>query len=145
SLSWHPAYRAPPSFPTRRSSDLWTTASIKFLIGLILGLMLGGGLAFVLEALNTSIRRPEDIESALHIPGLAVIPRLTSGPGVGRRRLGGLVKGKKSLQAPRSAAEAIGTVAQPFSIGTEAFRMLRTSLIWSDSADQLKTLMITSA
>src|SRR5206468_4675604 len=84
SLSWHPAYRAPPSFPTRRSSDLWTTASIKFLIGLILGLMLGGGLAFVLEALNTSIRRPEDIESALHIPGLAVIPRLTSGPGVGR-------------------------------------------------------------
>ncbi|MFL5495511.1 MAG: polysaccharide biosynthesis tyrosine autokinase [Gemmatimonadales bacterium] len=126
-------------------ATLWTAASIKFLIGLILGLLLGGGLAFVLEALNTSIRRPEDIEAALHIPGLAVIPRLTSGPAVGHRRLGGLVKGKKALQAPRSAAEAIGTVAQPFSIGTEAFRMLRTSLIWSDGADQLKTLMITSA
>jgi succinoglycan biosynthesis transport protein ExoP len=126
-------------------ATLWTAASIKFLIGLVLGLLLGGGLAFVLEALNTSIRRPEDIESALHIPGLAVIPRLSSGPAVGRRRLGGLVKGKKALQPPRSAAEAIGTVAQPFSIGTEAFRMLRTSLIWSDGADQLKTLMITSA
>jgi succinoglycan biosynthesis transport protein ExoP len=120
---------------------LWTIASIKFGIGLVLGLLLGAGLAFVLEALNTSIRRPEDIEAALHIPGLAVIPRLTSGPGVGRARLGG----KKTPQLPRSAAEAIGTVAQPFSIGTEAFRMLRTSLIWSDGADQLKTLMVTSA
>jgi succinoglycan biosynthesis transport protein ExoP len=126
-------------------ATLWTTASIKFLIGLMLGLLVGGGLALVLEGLNTSIRRPEDIESALHIPGLAVIPRLTSRPVLGRPRLGGLLKGKKAPQGPRSAAEAIGTVAQPFSIGTEAFRMLRTSLIWSDGADQLKTLMITSA
>jgi succinoglycan biosynthesis transport protein ExoP len=126
-------------------SALWTIASIKFGIGLVLGLLLGAGLAFLLEALNTSIRKPEDIESALHIPGLAVIPRLTSGPGVGRGRLGGVMKGKKTPQLPRSAAEAIGTVAQPFSIGTEAFRMLRTSLIWSDGADQLKTLMVTSA
>jgi polysaccharide biosynthesis transport protein len=125
-------------------APLWTTASIKFGIGLVLGLFLGGGLAFVLEALNTSIRRPEDIESALHIPGLAVIPRL-SGGSAGGPRLGGLMKGRKAPQLPRSAAEAIGTVAQPFSIGTEAFRMLRTSLIWSDGADQLKTLMITSA
>jgi succinoglycan biosynthesis transport protein ExoP len=124
---------------------LWTTASIKFGVGLILGLLLGAGLAFVLETLNTSIRRPEDIESALHIPGLAVIPRLTSGPVPGRPRLGGLIKGRKPSQLPRSAAEAIGTVAQPFSIGTEAFRMLRTSLIWSDGAEQLKTLMVTSA
>jgi succinoglycan biosynthesis transport protein ExoP len=120
---------------------IWTTASIKFGVGLVLGLLLGAGVAFVLEALNTSIRRPEDIEAALHIPGLAVIPRLTSGPGVGRGRLGG----KKPPQLPRSAAEAIGTVAQPFSIGTEAFRMLRTSLVWSDGADKLKTLMVTSA
>jgi polysaccharide biosynthesis transport protein len=125
-------------------ATLWTTASIKFGIGLFLGLLLGGGLAFVLEALNTSIRRPEDIESALHIPGLAVIPRLSAGP-VGGRRLGGLIKGGKPRELPRSAAAAIGTVAQPFSIGTEAFRMLRTSLIWSDGAEHLRTLMITSA
>jgi polysaccharide biosynthesis transport protein len=124
---------------------LWTPASIKFGIGLMIGLLLGGGLAFVLEALNTSIRRPEDIEATLHIPGLAVIPRLTSGPGVGRTRMGGLIKGRKVPQLSGSAAEAIGTVAQPFSIGTEAFRMLRTSLVWSDGAEQLKTLMITSA
>lgn len=122
-------------------SPLWTTASVKFGIGLFVGLLLGGGLAFLLEALNSSIRRPEDIEAALHIPGLAVIPRLNSSPGAGGR---GLLKGGKA-ELPRSPAAAIGTVAQPFSIGTEAFRMLRTSLIWSDAAEQLKTLVITSA
>ncbi|MGH7527550.1 MAG: P-loop NTPase [Gemmatimonadales bacterium] len=127
-------------------APLWTTASIKFGIGLILGLLLGGGLAFLFEALNTSIRRPEDIESTLHIPGLAVIPRLSSSTVASRPRLGGLIKGGKAPELPRSSrAAAIGTVAQPFSIGTEAFRMLRTSLIWSDGAEQLKTLVVTSA
>ena len=123
-------------------TPILATASIKFGIGLMLGLLLGGGLAFLLEALNTSIRRPEDLESALHLPGLAVIPRLTAGSPAPRRRLPGL-KGAKHVELPRS--EAIGTVAQPFSIGTEAFRMLRTSLIWSDGAEQLKTLVVTSA
>jgi succinoglycan biosynthesis transport protein ExoP len=126
-------------------APLWTSASVKFGIGLFLGLLLGGGLAFLLDALNSSIRRPEDIEAALHIPGLAVIPRLSSGPIVSNRRLGGLVKGAKTPELSGSAAAAIGTVAQPFSIGTEAFRMLRTSLSWTDGADQLKTIVVTSA
>jgi tyrosine-protein kinase Etk/Wzc len=122
-------------------TPLWAAATNKLAIGFILGLFLGLGLAFLLEALNTSIRRPEDIESALHLPGLAVIPRLT--PATPRRRLGGLLKGGKTQANTRAAA--IGTAAQPFSIGTEAFRMLRTSLFWSDGSEQLKTLVITSA
>ncbi len=55
-------------------APLWTTATIKFALGVLLGFLLGGGLALLLESLNTSIRRPEDIEAALHLPGLAVIP-----------------------------------------------------------------------
>lgn len=35
--------------------------------------------------------------------------------------------------------------AQPFSIGIEAFRMLRTSLVWADGGEQLRTLVVTSA
>jgi succinoglycan biosynthesis transport protein ExoP len=122
-------------------TPLWAAATIKLAIGFVLGLFLGLGLAFLLEALNTSIRRPEDIEAALHLPGLAVIPRLT--PATPRRRLGGLLKGGKGQ--PNTRAAAIGTAAQPFSIGTEAFRMLRTSLFWSDGSEQLKTLVVTSA
>jgi len=127
-------------------TPLWATASIKFGLGLFLGLLLGCGLAFVLEAVNTTIRRPEDIETALHLPGLAVIPRLTAGPLPARARLGKPKKsGEQRAENIASTAAAIGTVAQPFSIGTEAFRMLRTSLLWSDGGDRLKTLVVTSA
>jgi capsular exopolysaccharide synthesis family protein len=121
-------------------SPLWAAATLKLAIGVFLGLVLGVGLAFMMEALNTSIRRPEDIEAALHLPGLAVIPRLT--PTTSRRRLGGLLKGEKGTA---SRAAAIGTATQPFSIGTEAFRMLRTSLFWSDGSEHLRTLVVTSA
>ncbi|HEY8257360.1 MAG TPA: polysaccharide biosynthesis tyrosine autokinase [Gemmatimonadales bacterium] len=122
-------------------SPLWAAATLKLAIGILLGLVLGVGLAFLLEALNTSIRRPEDIEAALHLPGLAVIPRLT--PMMPKRRLGGLLKGDKGHANSRAAA--IGTATQPFSIGTEAFRMLRTSLFWSDGSEHLRTLVVTSA
>ncbi len=122
-------------------APLWALATIKLAGGIFLGFLLGTGLAFLLEALNTSIRRPEDIETVLHLPGLGVIPRLT--PVSSKRRLGGLLKGEKAPANSRAAA--IGTAAQPFSIGTEAFRMLRTSLFWSDGADRLRSLVVTSA
>jgi Mrp family chromosome partitioning ATPase/uncharacterized protein involved in exopolysaccharide biosynthesis len=124
----------------------WTTTPLKLALGFLLGLLLGTGIAFLLEALNTSIRKPEDLETALHVPGLAVIPRLT--PTIpAQRRLGGLLRpGKKALmEAKNSTANALGTVTQPFSVGVEAFRMLRTSLVWCEQGDDMKTLVVTSA
>ena len=124
----------------------WTTTPLKLALGLLLGLLLGTGAAFLLEALNTSIRKPEDLETALHIPGLAVIPRLTATASA-PRRLGGLLgPGKKAgLTSKDSKAAALGTATQPFSVGVEAFRMLRSSLMWCEQGDQMKTLVVTSA
>jgi polysaccharide biosynthesis transport protein len=124
----------------------WSTTPLKLALGLLLGLLLGAGLAFLLEALNTSIRKPEDLELALHVPGLAVIPRLSGKP-LAPRRLGGLLPParKAALRSPHNSAAAIGTVMQPFSIGVEAFRMLRTSLVWCEQGDNMKTLVVTSA
>jgi polysaccharide biosynthesis transport protein len=124
---------------------IWATAPLKLALGLLLGLLLGTGGAFLLEALNTSIRKPEDLELALHVPGLAVIPRLTSGsPAPAKRGL--LRPGKKAeLDNKRGNANALGTMTQPFSIGVEAFRMLRTSLVWCEQGDNMKTLVVTSA
>jgi succinoglycan biosynthesis transport protein ExoP len=121
-------------------------AFIKLALGLVLGLLLGTGGAFLLEALNTSIRKPEDLETALHVPGLAVIPRLT-GAEPAQRRLGGLLRpGKRAqLESKRPTAASLGTVTQPFSVGVEAFRMLRTSLVWCEQGDDMKTLVVTSA
>jgi capsular exopolysaccharide synthesis family protein len=95
--------------------------------------------------LNTSIRKPEDLELALHVPGLAVIPRLTSSSAPAPRRAL-LRPGKRAeLETRQANASALGTVTQPFSIGVEAFRMLRTSLIWCEQGDSMKTLVVTSA
>lgn len=122
------------------------TAPLKIGLGLLLGLLLGLGGAFLLEALNTSIHKPEDLETALRVPGLAVIPRLT-GAGPSPRRLGGLLgPGKKAqLESKRQTASSLGTMTQPFSAGVEAFRMLRTSLVWCVQGDSMKTLVVTSA
>jgi succinoglycan biosynthesis transport protein ExoP len=114
----------------------------KLSIGLLLGLLLGIGGAFLLEALNTAIRRPEDLELALNVPGLAVIPRLTASVQPARR-LGGLLgPGRK---AGLGSERSLGAVSQPFSVGLEAFRMLRTSLTWCEQGDHMKTLVVTSA
>jgi Mrp family chromosome partitioning ATPase/uncharacterized protein involved in exopolysaccharide biosynthesis len=124
----------------------WTSTPLKLAIGLLLGLLFGIGGALLLEALNTSIRKPEDLETALHVPGLAVIPRLaaTAPP---QRRLGGLLRpGKRAqLESRSSATAALTGAAPPFSVGVEAFRMLRTSLVWCDQGDEMKTLVVTSA
>jgi Mrp family chromosome partitioning ATPase/uncharacterized protein involved in exopolysaccharide biosynthesis len=122
-------------------------ALLKLGLGLVLGLLLGTGGAFLLEALNTSIRKPEDLEIALHVPGLAVIPRLTAGSGTSPRRVGGFLRpGKKAqLDSKQASASSLRTVTQPFSIGVEAFRMLRTSLVWCEQGDNMKTLVVTSA
>jgi polysaccharide biosynthesis transport protein len=123
----------------------WTTTPLKLALGLLLGLMLGSGLAFLLEALNTSIRKPEDLELALHLPGLAVIPRLASNSAAPQRR-GLLRPGKRAeLESKRGESSALGTLTQPFSVGVEAFRMLRTSLVWCEQGDNMKTLVVTSA
>jgi succinoglycan biosynthesis transport protein ExoP len=125
----------------------WTTTPLKLALGLLLGLLVGTGGAFLLEALNTSIRKPEDLEVALHLPGLAVIPRLTGSSSPAPRRLGGLLRpGRKAeLDKQRPTASTLGTVTQPFSVGVEAFRMLRTSLVWCEQGDNMKTLVVTSA
>ncbi|HUR95835.1 MAG TPA: polysaccharide biosynthesis tyrosine autokinase [Gemmatimonadales bacterium] len=119
-----------------------TASALKLALGLFLGLLLGLVIAYLLEALNTSVRRPEDLESVLHVPGLAVIPRISGGGANGRGGLRGLL-GPRKTGRPDAGSPMSG--GQTFSIGIEAFRNLRTSLIWSDGGEALKTLVVTSA
>jgi tyrosine-protein kinase Etk/Wzc len=124
------------------STALMSGSALKLALGLVLGLVLGLILAYFLEALNTSIRRPEDLEAVLHVPGLAVIPRISSGSRNGSSHFKRLLGSGK---ANRSVAGSPLGGGQTFSIGIEAFRNLRTSLIWSDGGETLKTLVVTSA
>ncbi len=57
------------SFPAR--PNVWLNMALGILVGLIVGI----GLAFFIEYLDTSIKTLEDVEHLLNLPVLAVIPR----------------------------------------------------------------------
>ena len=47
-----------------------------FMIFIAAGLGIGGGLVFLLEYLDSSFRKPDDIESHLGLPVLATVPAI---------------------------------------------------------------------
>jgi hypothetical protein len=112
--------------------------------------MLGSGGAFLLELMNTSIRRREEIENVLQIPGLAVIPQIASsrGPRTSLLGLRGTRTGSNGKALTRHEGQVgAGLVAadHTHSSGAEAYRTLRTNLIFSQAVQTLKTIVVTSA
>lgn len=98
---------------------------LNLLLAIIVGLLGGCSLAFFLEYLDNSIKNSEDVERFLGLPFLAPIPATDK-------------KGMDSLY--------LITQSMPKSVVSEAFRSLRTSILFSSSSDrELKSIMITSA
>jgi capsular exopolysaccharide synthesis family protein len=121
-----------------------TQTGRQVMIGLLVGLMFGFGAAVVVDSLDKSIRKRGDIEPMLGIPGLVVIPRLASaGP---NRRLKALPR-RGVQRASRSDNQMLDlvTIADPRSPSAEAFRTLRTNLMFSQAVDEMRTLVVTSA
>jgi succinoglycan biosynthesis transport protein ExoP len=114
----------------------------KLALGVLLGLLLGVGAAIVVDGMNTSIRRRDDIERVLQIPGLAVIPKFADG--AQRRRLPKSVSRKNGKRSPYGD-NGLVTLADTRSQGAEAYRTLRTNLIFSQAVQSMRTIVITSA
>ncbi|HEX6036609.1 polysaccharide biosynthesis tyrosine autokinase [Longimicrobium sp.] len=117
----------------------------RLLFALLVGLMIGGGGALVLDRLNTALVRREDAEAALHVPVIAVIPRI----GDPLRPADRLQRLRTRLlpRLPQRAEErgnALVTVNDLHSVGSQAYRKLRTHLIFSQGGQPPRTLMITS-
>ncbi|HVE94940.1 MAG TPA: polysaccharide biosynthesis tyrosine autokinase [Acidimicrobiales bacterium] len=94
------------------------------LLGLVFGLMLGLGHAFLFEQLDDSVKVKEDAERASGLPTLGLIPAITQW----RRRTDPLVI----------------SVEDPGSPTAEAYRTLRTSISFIGLDSPLRTLQITS-
>lgn len=90
------------------------------LLGAAVGLSLAGGLALLLEYLNTSLRTPEDVEIGLGLPVLGYITDM------GKNSSG------LAALSPRSQA-------------AEAFRTLRANIDFSSATMPVKSLLITSS
>jgi capsular exopolysaccharide synthesis family protein len=128
-------------------APMGTGTSRKLLFALLLGLVLGGGGAVVLDKMNTAILRREDVESLLHLPALGIIPRI-AGEGSGRRRL--RLPASVQRRLPRPAPDAddplpgLITLSDLHSAGSQAYRKLRTHLVFSHGGPRLKTILVTS-
>jgi capsular exopolysaccharide synthesis family protein len=121
------------------TTPVGTGKGVKLAMGLMLGLMVGGAAAFLREQLDRAIRHTDDVEKTLQVPGLALIPRIDS-RGTGPQRLlpwknrGGDAKGN-----------GLVTLSDFRSSSAEAYRTLRTNLIFSQVGQSLRTIVVTSA
>lgn len=92
------------------------------LVGLMTGLLLGIGLAFLAERLDRRLRKPEDAEEAFGLPVLGSIPQ------------------SKTLGKPDSESR---NDSLPFA-ESEAFRMVRASLRYFSIDHDIQTVLIVS-
>jgi len=90
--------------------------TVNIAIGVVFGLILGVGLAFFIEYLDTSVKTIDDVEQALQAPVLGVIPQ----------NVGSLM------------AEG------PDSPHAEAYRVLRTNLLFSRKDPNWRTMTVVS-
>ena len=110
----------------------------NILAGLLVGLILGVTMAFVQEALDSSVRSTDEAERITNAPALAVIPIERD------------AYRRKQLPAQGSAAPAepsglgLAVLKKPSSPLAESFRSLRTSVMLSTAPRPPQTLLVTS-
>jgi capsular exopolysaccharide synthesis family protein len=102
-------------------------------IGLLIGVILGVGLALVLEILDDSWRSPEEAEQISGVLTLGVIPAL----GLQRGKKGGSAQMARLLGRPQSEGPSdwLVTISDPSDAPSEAYRSLRTNLFYSIADD----------
>lgn len=114
------------------------------LFALFLGLLVGTGLAVLLERTDHTIKRRDEVEHSLRVPVLGTVPRIDADEaGPGRfPRLPGMTK-KVPSSSRRSGARAT-VVAATGSPAAQAFRQLSTNLLYSRQGSPARRILITS-
>src|SRR5436190_2837715 len=107
----------------------------NLLLACLVGLVGGVGLAFLFEYLDTNIKDTKEVESVLRVPALGLVPS---------RHLGQGRRARRALAAGDSAPFALLAHSQMGSVFSEAFRNLRTSLLYSTPDHPPKTILVTS-
>ena len=103
----------------------WPTWGIMVTLGVLSGLILGLGLAFLLEFVDTSIKSPTDVSRRIDLPLLGMVPHADD-------------------MDEEISDFRLATLEAPHSLVAEAFRQIRTNLLFSGPAEQRRSLLITS-
>jgi tyrosine-protein kinase Etk/Wzc len=127
------------------ASPVGARKGIKLGLGLILGLVLGGATAFMREHMNSVIRHQDEIQELLGVPGLAIIPRLANGSAAKSRFIPAMLSRSNGKAHEGEGTHELVTISNLRSSGAEAYRTLRTNLIFSQAVRSLRTILVTSA
>lgn len=115
---------------------------MNFVIGALVGFVVGFGLAVMMEIMDTSIRGIEDVVDHIGLDVLGTIPKMRFGkPRGGRRKRGTYVAATDEDQIDA----CIVTQHDPKSPISEAYRTLRTNFQFATLRQKPKTIMVTSA
>ena len=96
---------------------------MTILLAAAIGLLLALGAAFLLDYLDDTIKTPEDVQATTHLATLGAIARIEG----------------------ESVADKLVTITSPKSPNAEAYRILRTNLLFSAVDNPPRSLLVTSS
>ena len=118
---------------------------LNIMLSIFVGLMLGTGLAFFFEYLDSSLKNKKDVERYLNLPTLAIIASLDGLKSSKAYRYGyRSYYGDESSEEPPKSIEKI-TQTNPMSSISESYRSIRTSLLLSSPESPPQVILITSS
>ena len=110
----------------------------NIIVALLASLAMGIGLAFLLDYLDDSVRTSEDVGRHLGLPTLALIPHHNFGKSI-----------TPSIIPKNGSSSGVGTslitLEEKTSPMAEAYRHLRTSLLFSSAGKPPQTILVTSS
>jgi polysaccharide biosynthesis transport protein len=117
---------------------------LNLAFGLLFGCALGTALALAMENLDSSLKTPEDVRRSLRLPTLGVVPdfgKLSATPTAAAPLP--LEEGETRAVAVPNAEVLSLTRRQ--SVPAEAYRSIRTSILFLNPETPLRTLLVTSS
>jgi len=105
----------------------------NLLLGLVLGLGTGIGLAFLIEALDNTLKTQQDVEQLLGTAVLGLVPVIGAAPG-----------GEAAQVSDNLRERDLGVFLDPKSVAAECCRSIRTNILFMSPDKPLKIMVVTS-